>query len=170
MINVKDLIKNKNAPITIIVVIVGLISAKNLYQFQANKINLLKTKIEDYKERSVLVESNQSLEKKINGYNKAYAKKDASFYFDKINELIYENGLEVVSFEPLKEDDGGVYVRLPYRLVLKGSYHQLGKFLSRIENSSDIFEIKDLSIASTPDYSEKQKLSFNLTIAGVSLK
>jgi type IV pilus assembly protein PilO len=65
---------------------------------------------------------------------------------DDISKTGIANGLEFISFKPLSEIPGDFYAELPLLISLKGDYHQLARFVSRIATLDRIVTIKNFSL------------------------
>ncbi len=55
-------------------------------------------------------------------------------------------GLDILSVKPLKEETAKYYARVPVRLRLKGTFHQLAKFFYLVGNLERIINIEDISL------------------------
>jgi type IV pilus assembly protein PilO len=58
-----------------------------------------------------------------------------------------ENGLEIVSINLQPEQAKDFYIELPIEIVVKGSYHDIGAFVSGISGLPRIVTLHDFSIA-----------------------
>ncbi len=67
-------------------------------------------------------------------------------------------GLEFVLFKPEREKPIDFYAELPIRLVVTGSYHELGQFVSDVAALPRIVTLGDISIDGSPG---KGKLSMS---------
>lgn len=66
---------------------------------------------------------------------------------DDIDEKGRESGLTIVSIKLQPELVGDVYVELPIEIIVKGSYHDFGTFISSIAGMSRIVTLHDFTIA-----------------------
>jgi type IV pilus assembly protein PilO len=57
-------------------------------------------------------------------------------------------GLEILSVKPLVEQAADYYARIPVKLKLRGTYHQLTKFFYLVGNLDRIINIEDISLKS----------------------
>ena len=57
-------------------------------------------------------------------------------------------GLEIQSVKPLEEQASEYYARIPVKLKLKGTYHQLAKFFYLVGNLDRIINIEDITLKS----------------------
>lgn len=65
---------------------------------------------------------------------------------DDIDEKGRESGLDIVSIKLQQEVVGDVYVELPIEVIVSGSYHNFGTFISSIAGMSRIVTLHDFSI------------------------
>ncbi len=65
---------------------------------------------------------------------------------DDIDEKGRESGLTIVSIKLQPESVGDVYVELPIEIIVKGSYHDFGTFISSIAGMSRIVTLHDFTI------------------------
>lgn len=66
---------------------------------------------------------------------------------DDIDERGKESGLKILSITLQPEQVGEFYVTLPIEIVVEGSYHNLGKFVSGIASMPRIVTLHDFSIS-----------------------
>lgn len=65
---------------------------------------------------------------------------------DDIDEKGRESGLDIVSIKLQPEVKGDVYVELPIEVIVTGSYHDFGTFISNIAAMSRIVTLHDLTV------------------------
>ena len=70
---------------------------------------------------------------------------------DDIDEKGRESGLEIGSIKLQPEVVGDVYVELPIEIIVEGSYHDFGTFISSIAGMSRIVTLHDYTISNHPD-------------------
>jgi len=66
---------------------------------------------------------------------------------DDIDEKGRDSGLDIVSIKLQPEIKGEFYVELPIEIIVTGSYHDLGSFVSGIAGMSRIVTLHDFSIS-----------------------
>lgn len=90
-----------------------------------------------------------SIDVKIKGYDKFAAKTDdASWLIQIVNASAKESGVALVSMAPQQVETGENFSKLVLRVEARCSYHELGKFVSRIESDSHFIKIADLNAQS----------------------
>ncbi|MFT5117239.1 MAG: type IV pilus assembly protein PilO [Kiritimatiellia bacterium] len=65
---------------------------------------------------------------------------------DDIDEKGRGSGLEIVSIKLLPEERGAFYITLPIEVIVVGSYHSMGSFVSGIAGMSRIVTLHDVNI------------------------
>jgi len=70
---------------------------------------------------------------------------------DDIDEKGRDSGLDIVSIKLQPEIKGEFYVELPIEIIVTGSYHDLGSFVSGIAGMSRIVTLHDFSISGGPN-------------------
>ena len=74
------------------------------------------------------------------------------------------NGLQFDFFKPQGEVPKDFYVELPIELVVRGSYHEFGKFMSGVSSLPRIVTIHDFSIQENSNKGNKKKTSGELVL------
>jgi type IV pilus assembly protein PilO len=65
---------------------------------------------------------------------------------DDIDEKGRNSGLEIISIKLKPESVGDVYVELPIEIIVKGTYHNFGTFISSIAGMSRIVTLNDYTV------------------------
>jgi type IV pilus assembly protein PilO len=66
---------------------------------------------------------------------------------DDIDDKGRKSGLTIVSIKLQQESVGDVYVELPIEIIVEGSYHDFGTFISSVAGMSRIVTLHDFTIA-----------------------
>ncbi len=66
---------------------------------------------------------------------------------DDIDERGRESGLKILSIKLQSEQEGEFYVTLPIEIVVEGSYHNLGNFVSGIASMPRIVTLHDFAVS-----------------------
>ncbi|MFA6349593.1 MAG: type 4a pilus biogenesis protein PilO [Candidatus Omnitrophota bacterium] len=172
-INFPDLFnKNKNMVINGLIVIVAMFISFNVYSNQNKQIVALgEQKDQEVQKNQILVEI-AGLEKKVNIYTKKINSKDTSSIINKIGNIAKTSSIELVSIRPDKVGDYGQYTKYNFTVnVDSDSYHKLGVFVSRLENSPDIYFIDNMQISVQQEgESRPSKLSVSLNVSTILIK
>lgn len=67
-------------------------------------------------------------------------------FLNNINSMADLTGLEIVSVKPEPEAPADYYARIPVKLELKGSFHQLAKFFYQIGKLDRIINVENINI------------------------
>lgn len=70
---------------------------------------------------------------------------------DDIDEKGRDSGLTIVSIKLQPESVGDVYVELPIEIIVKGSYHDFGTFISSIAGMPRIVTLHDFTVGQDKD-------------------
>lgn len=65
---------------------------------------------------------------------------------DDIDEKGRESGLDIISIKLQPEVKGNVYVELPIEVIVTGSYHDFGTFISNVAAMSRIVTLHDMTV------------------------
>lgn len=90
---------------------------------------------------------------------KIFSKESVPLILENLSRLANENGMKIDNIKPLSDQErlvsekkGRSYLALPIELQAKAGYHNLGKFLNRLERGEIFFKIKDFTVTPTPDF------------------
>ena len=140
--------KHKNKLLNILVLIIAVIVAYNIFKVQNLKAVSLENKKEtEIKKNEVLAEINK-LENKIGSYKKFINRKDVPSVINTINNIAKESMVKIVSIKPQPDkDDNPDYAVYSFSLLVNAEdYHALGRFIAKLESSSDLYSVDNLDI------------------------
>jgi Tfp pilus assembly protein PilO len=139
---------NKIIVISALIIVVALISGIVLiYMPFANKNRSLRSQILDERDRNVLIGKIRGIGKHLKIYNKAFPEaRDVSWLLGEVSDMASKEHIEVASIKPGMPEDRGLCTELNIVLDTVSTYHQLGKFLSRIESSEKFLRIASIAI------------------------
>jgi Tfp pilus assembly protein PilO len=159
---------NKNALLNLVVILIALIIASNIYKTQNRQVESLKAKKENETKKNTVLEEISNLEKKINAYKTLLPKKDAGVIINNLTDIARQSGVKIGAIRPESEQSFTDYVKLPISLEISASdYHKFGKFISVVESYSDVYIVDSVNISSG---SEKQGLLINLKLSAILYK
>ncbi|MFC1804228.1 type 4a pilus biogenesis protein PilO [Candidatus Omnitrophota bacterium] len=139
---------HKNKLLSLTVVVVALAAAAYIYKFQGGSLESLRAQKNAQIRKNQILSEIEKLQASLAVYQDALKKKDISVFMNNINNIVKESNVSIASIKPLKEKDRGVYVEFFFALsVTARDYHQLAKFISEIENYSDIFIVDSMKIS-----------------------
>lgn len=155
-----------------------ILANKVIYQPQVRKIKMLEDQIVGEKEKNKLADEINELGNKINSYRqKISTPGDISLVINEVFKIAKDMKIEIVSLQPQQTEEETLYVRLPLKVVIEAGYHELGRFLSRIESSEKFIKVDNLQIstaevgsAGVPTLEEGEKPRATLMLSGTYLK
>ncbi len=162
-----NLINSRNKIVNGIIILCAIIISYNIYNKQAQGIAVLKQSKElELKKNDVLREIILS-ENRITTYKHFVNNKDISSIIYKLHNIANDSGVLMKSIKPLDIHSYPVYVSYPYVLSVSArTYADLGKFISMLENSPDVYLIESTSIS--PVFKGDDPLPESITV-GISL-
>lgn len=143
--NLFDNLQNHSAGIALVVI--SLMLARNNFVGQTQAISMITKKIEVEKKRNDELLRLEKAKKLSESTRQMINRKNLSMVINHINDFAKETLVTVVSIRPQTEKDMGDYIVYPYDISLSADgYHAVSEFISRVENSQDIFIIDDVTI------------------------
>jgi hypothetical protein len=143
----KNLLQRKDILAALVIFVGGLFFANRIYQQGHRKMQDIKKALVSEEEKAGVGKEVAGLEDKIARISGPYLKKDSSLIMDKLNNLMAEARLEVISFSPLASEEGAHYTKNLFRISLRANYHRLGAFISLLESQPDLMRIEELSLS-----------------------
>ena len=165
--------RNKNKILNFGIIILALFIAFQIYRSVDQRINTLAAKKNDELKKDRVMDEIASLEKKIEGYKKVFARKDMSSIVEVISSIAKGSSVKIISIKPIGEEAGADFIKASFLITVSSpDYHSLGNFISQIEADKDIYMIGEASINS-PDSKHviegaSTDLSANLKISTIS--
>ena len=160
----------KNRVLNIAVIIIALIIAVNIYKSQARAIAALReSKDTELKKNTVLTSLSLS-EKDINHYKEVINKKSISSVINKIGNIANEAGVKITSLRPEQEAVKDYYLKYPFALSVKAkTYHEIGRFISKLEAHPDIYMVELIEIKNEAEESQGKGLVADIKVSTVLL-
>ena len=166
--------KYKNKLLNAGVILLTLIILVNIFKGQNQSVGLLKAaKDSELKKNEVLFNISQA-EKRLATYKNIFSKKDPSHLINLFSNIARDSSVKIIAINPRAQESRQVYTKYPFDLTIGvDSYHAIGKFVSSIENSNEIFfidkaDIKPMEKSATSE--NKYSLLVSLTISAIALK
>lgn len=162
--------KNKVKIVNIGIIIIALIIANKIYQAQDRQLAQLKQLKEAEMKKSQVLDEVLSLDKKLTAYRGLLTKQGQAGAIDNITNIARSSGLEIISLRPMQEMLSGVYVKSPYEIELSAeSFHQIGRFISKIESNPVVYIVDNISITSMASQrkGDPQKLTAKLRVSNI---
>ena len=164
--------QHKNKLINIAIIILALLFAHKIYQQQKKIMDSLRQKKATEEKKNTVLEDIQQLEKKIQSYKKFVNRKDISVAMNIMSELAQDFSINVISIRPEMQQENPLYTRHFFSLKLEtDNYHDLGKFISKLESRSELYSVGNLKIMPMYSFDKAKKwLSVDLTISTILLR
>jgi len=166
----------KNRILNIVILVIASIIAKNIYTSQALKVTVLQQKKETEIKKNEVLAGITNLEKKISSYKNFINKKEISSVVNIISNFAQETGAKISSVKPQSEIEETDYIVYPFVLAVSvKDYHSLGRFISKLESSADIYNVEVINVRSRSgryyaQSDQSEGLDVSLTVNTVLLK
>jgi len=162
-----DIKKHKNLALNISIIILAFIVSLNIYKKQNKEILSLNAQKEIEIKKNAEFDTISGLEKKNNYFKNYLSKKDAGLTINTITNIAKELGIKIVSIRPESELKFAQYIKEPFEIsFVINSYHDLGKFVSKMESSNNVYVIEII----TAKYGTKENgLLINLRLSSIAV-
>lgn len=158
-----NLANSKNKIINIAIILCAIILSYNVYKKQAQSIALLKQSKELEAKKNDVLSEIVAEEKKMDLYKKFVNKKDVATIINRLGNIANDARVIINSIKPLEKQDYPVYVRYPFNFsVTARTYADAGKFISKLENSPDIYIVESTTIS--PSMKEDDPVPENIVL------
>ncbi len=170
--NITKLIKGKNRVLGLFILVITIILAAYFYFFLKPeigslwkvlpKVGALNKNIKEVNKQINSIDELKAriiaLKEKVGQYEtRLPIKKEISSILNHLSTLASEEDIKITAIKELETIKGEMqegeqaYSGVPIEIDMKSGYHQLGKFISEIENSDRLMRIDDLEIKSTSE-------------------
>lgn len=164
--------QHKNKVINTAIVALALLIAHNIYQHQLGVMDSLKQQKHTEEQKNIVLENIQQLEKKIMVHKGFINRKDISIAMNLMSELAQGYSINVISIRPEGQEERPLFIKYFFVLKLETEkYHNLGKFISKLESRSELYSVENLKIGTrySPDLLRKW-LSVELAVSTILIK
>ena len=169
-INLQAISKNKEKLILPVILILALLFASRIYKIQKDKTGALKKEIAVQEQRIELAQELAGLDKEISQDAGSYLKKKETWNTQSFHEFASKAEVAALSVSSAKEQNSDFSSAALFELALKGSYHNLAKFISVLESQKDILQIENLSLKGIDNPAEPDILSLTMTVGITYIK
>ena len=139
--------KIKENAITVVLLIAAVITAFKVYQSKEIEIQKLNNQKVEEEEKNTILEEIGNLENRLDNLKRNFVDKGPKTGMEKIGDIAQSASVQIVRINPLKETVSGAYTKYPYEVIISvKDYHQVGKFISLLENSPDTYLVENLVI------------------------
>ncbi len=180
-LDLKSFKQDKNKALNFLIIAIAIIAALFIYANFAKKAASLKNQKEAELKKNELAVNISSLEKQVNKYKESLNKKDIGKLINLINSKAQEAGLRMLSLKPLAMEETAGYSKYSFEISLSSSsYGAIGKFVSGLESSPEVFMVEEISIRSLSgsqessrapgDTAKKDRVAAELKISTIIIK
>ncbi len=163
------LTKNKNTFLNFAIIIFAVILAYNFNKNTSAELNKVKEQEKNESAKTEVIKDLSRLESRLNQIKNNLGKKDSNYIISDINGIAKETGIKISSIKPEQEFKGPDYTKTPFNMALKSSsYHLVGKFVSKLESSGDVFYVIDTLRMVPAAEGEGLDISLKLTSVAVT--
>lgn len=160
--------------LNVVVIILSMIIASNIYKSQAKIKKLLMEKKDMEIKKNVALGDIKQSEEVINAYKNFLNQKDIALAINTISSIAKGSDVKIISFNPGTKADYPVYIKYPFVLSIEAdSYHAIGGFISKLESHNDVYMVEGLNMKSLPESSgepPRYKLAINLIVSTIIFK
>jgi hypothetical protein len=161
--------KQKNKFFNIVLIIIALIVASNIYKKQEADINSLKLNIEEEEKRNKTLGNIGKLDAQIESYRRLLANKETNFYTNDIGNIARDTGVKIMSIGSSGEEPAADYIKYIYALTVSSpDYDTLARFINALEMNTTVYMIENLELRSL-SYNKEKELSANLRVSAVAM-
>jgi Tfp pilus assembly protein PilO len=159
--------KNNLNFLSAIIIVVAVIVAYNIFKNQNQQIDKLKSQAETETKKNVVLKEISQIEKKIASYKVLLARKDASSVMNNLQNMARESGAKIESIRPSTEQRLAEYIKVPFSLSVRvPNYHALGRFISKVEGSKDVYMVENVDIRTD---TQTKELVVSLTVNSITI-
>jgi Tfp pilus assembly protein PilO len=163
-----DALKAKNKIINVVVLIIGVVVALQVYKGNLKKIEVLRGQQDAERKKNELLSEISQLDAKLDAFRNTLSPKDVNTVMNSITVLAQETGLKIMSFRPSIDQPYPEYVKSPYNLEVSApDYHSLGRFVSKVESASEMYMVDRMNIRTSS--ADAKELVAEMTLATVSI-
>jgi len=154
--------KNLLISTAVILLLSAFIGANFIYEPKVRQLKNLERILAEEKELGSLLDEIATAEKRIGNYETRLMEKgkEEAELLDRVRDIANEAAVPVISITPSGQRQGGRKGNEPQfisvRILFGGSYHQLGRFIARVESSEKFMRIESIRLtgqAGTPSKS-----------------
>ncbi len=163
----------KNNAANIVFIIICLIVAGRIHSAQNQKNAAINERIKTESSRNTVLADISRTEKQLGGIKKLVNKKDMNTIVPSLQMIARDNSITVVSLKPQPEKTFADYVKYTYDISITGTYHTIGKFVSKIESSPDVYFVEGMNFRSSVESKDKDKkdiLGVDMRISTIKIK
>ncbi|MGD0337062.1 MAG: type 4a pilus biogenesis protein PilO [Candidatus Omnitrophota bacterium] len=141
-------LEHKNKIVNIAVIILALFIAFKIHAKQVKVVNTYKGNMAIEKKKNVLLGEIDKLIVDLSAYGKVLPSNTPEALMNTLSGIAQETGVKIFSIKPGDTQVTGDYLKTPIYLTIScPNYNVLGKFISGLENSAELFQVESISVS-----------------------
>jgi len=178
--NLKGLLKKnfKNTKIPLFQIVLGIAAVVLLLLIVPQIINMGKISKDLNQKKKILtnldsgIKNFTALEQEFESLNNAYngfverlpQQKEFPVFLELLSKLAKANNVKIVAIEPQKaiDDPTLFFIKTPVFIDAYAGYHDIGRFISSLERSSNFMRVEDIKISQADSEPGKEQLFLNV--------
>jgi len=144
--------------------------SKLVAEIQTNQSEIAKSQVMERK-LSELKEANRKLQEDFKVATELLPGSDEKTkLLDRINEMVKESGLQLKTWTPgaPQQDPSGLFTRTAIAVEVVGSYHDVGKFMEKLDGITRVLNVSDLTMSSAKLAGKKMDIPVKFTVVAYS--
>ena len=98
------------------------------------------------RDRNILIGTVRALDKHLKVYEKRLPKgRGVSWLLSQVSDMASEEGIDISSIKPGTPEKRGLYTKLYVEMDIGSTYHQLGRFISKVESSEKFLRVERIN-------------------------
>ncbi|MEK6567587.1 MAG: type 4a pilus biogenesis protein PilO [Candidatus Omnitrophota bacterium] len=162
--------RNKEKLIFLAIMVLALLAAWKIFKMQKDKTAAINEETAIQEQRIALALELSGLDKKISQDSGPYLKKDPLLSARSFQEFASKAEVKTISVSLPKELNDDFSSAVLFDLELKGSYHNLAKFISILESQENMLRIQSISLKESVGSSEANILSLTMAVGVTYIK
>lgn len=160
-----SLSKNKNIVLNVVIILVAVYIASGVYKTQNEELNRTLQEKDNETKKNEVMKNIGELENTYAAYKDFLNKKDVNTMIDTFSSMAAAAGVKIVSVKPLPEKTLPTYTEYPFDIKVEAKdYNSLGKFVSSLESSNDIFQLGWFKIRPVQDPKKERSFVLNADV------
>lgn len=135
----------------VILLLTAFIGANFVYEPKSRQLRRLEQGLAEEEEFNSLSNEISSLEKRLQLYHRRLMEKgkEEVELVDRVRDIAKEVPVKVVSMVPIPVRRGKGFDFVSLKIIFEGSYHQLGTFVAKVENSEKYIRVNSIQFSAS---------------------
>lgn len=157
--------------ISAVIIMLVLVVANSIFRSQSRRIEGLKAKVAEEREKNrLLIEIGEMVEE-IDSYQpRIPLERDVDWLRMEVIRMANESGVKIISITPRSPEKRHLYTRLAVEMEVECGYHQLGEFVSKLESSKRFIKIDSLNLEAGGATGAERIAKASITVSTFYLK